>query len=100
MVSMGRRDGRLTQAEQALTNEQRAALGRDRFYTVEEVASILGITEITIRQAIERKTIIAHWAPGKNRKRMVHLRGHRVIEWRDRLAGLSDPPEENFERVE
>lgn len=86
--------GRKTRAEYLLTNEQRAVLGTDQWFDVESLAAILGVTEIAIRNAIDRGTLPTRFATNARGNRVASIKGWRAIIWRDSLAGVSDGDED------
>jgi len=82
--------GRRSRQEQALTDEQRAALGRDRFFDLEEIATILGVAENNVRQAAQRGKFPVYLAQGERRRQVQKANGLDIIRWRDKLAGLGE----------
>jgi excisionase family DNA binding protein len=99
MADCRRGRGNLYKHEYLLTDEQRVALGTDRFFTVKETAALLGVSEQAIRNAIDRGALVAHRVPKDGKEPRPRIKGYRVIAWRDQKAGLSDGREEDYERV-
>lgn len=81
--------GRLRQEEYRLTDEQRAALGIDRWFRVPELVGILGITKEALHNAIDRGHLASKrvYQSGKN---IPYVKGLDAIRWRDGLSGVSD----------
>ncbi len=99
--SSGRGRGNPYRHEMLLTDEQRLSLGTDRWLSVAEIAATLGIKPQAVRNAITRGSLKAFKVPRVKRKRPVAcVKAWRVLIWRDRLAGLSDGREEDYEPVE
>src|SRR5213075_979277 len=97
----GRGPGNPYKHEFILTDEQRLSLGTDRWFTVKEIAAVLGVSEQTVRAALQRGALQAFKvALGREKRPVVRVRGLRVVAWRDTLAGISDPPETDYEPAE
>ncbi len=95
----GRGRGRLYKEEFILTDEQRLALGTDRWFTVKEIAAYLGISEQAIRNSIDRGVLKAFMVPQRRGGPVMKVKGLRVVAWRDQCAGLSDGREDDFPKV-
>lgn len=90
---MGER-GRLTKRKYLLTPEQRQVLGTDQWFSTEDLARILDVSEQAIRNAIERGTLPERYAMNDRGNRVLSIKGWRAVRWRDALAGVFDGDED------